>query len=210
MQKGVDMIQLHSLDVLVTINNRLDLYSSFKHWMMGPYDHVGMYLGKMGIGPEPEAFHAVFESVGRGILIRDLKTWGGRPVVVMELGAEDKIEFQRAILARAIKLASDYGSYYDYPAIIRWAIPRIILQKLHIPVPQTWKRDERHICSEAVYSVLEGSGCDILPDTQIPLPEDFVTSSPRLFERGRGTVGYQTASTDAIVFEDRPGLYTIN
>lgn len=199
-------MQLQSLDILVTINDRNDPFSRFKRWMMGPYDHVGLYLGMMGMGasrpyysgdtpPENIEFPAVFESVGRGILIRDLRSWTGRKVAVMRILVPDIVEYHRAIYAQAIGLASMYGSYYDYPAIIRWAIPRIILQKLGLPVPQTWQRDERHICSEAVYSVIEKSGLDILPDTQVPLPGDFIESY-RLHEADRGYIGFHPKIAD--------------
>jgi len=180
---------LSSLDILVAMNDRNDLFSRFKRWLMGPYDHVGLYLGMMGTVTNPAVFPAVFESVGRGILIRDLRSWNGRKVVQVRILEVYTGEFYQAIFARAIQMASDYGSHYDFPAIIRWAIPRIILQKLRIPIPQTWKRDERHICSEAVYSVLEDSGIDVLIDTQVPLPGDFVDCS-ELYEVDRGYVGF--------------------
>ncbi len=180
---------LESLDILVCENEKQDLFSRFKRWLIGPYEHIGLYLGTLGTGSNPAIFPAVYESVGRGILIRDLRTWTGRKVVQMRIREVDLAEFSRAIFALAIQMASDYGSYYDYPAIIRWAIPRIILQKLGIPVPQTWKRDSRHICSEAVYAVLERSGLDVLPDTQIPLPGDFVESL-ELYEIDRGYIGF--------------------
>ncbi len=185
---------LKPLDILVTINDRTDPYSRFKRWMMGRYDHVGMYLGEMGSAENPGVisaliFPAVFESVNRGILLRDLREWKDRKIAVMRISEYHLAEYERAIYTRALAMASDYGSDYDYPAIIRWAIPRIILQKLHIPIPQTWKRDDRHICSEAVYSVLEDAGLDVLPDTQVPLPGDFV-DSPVLSMVDEGYIEY--------------------
>lgn len=183
------MLDFDSLDILITVNTKQDLFSKFKRWLMGPYDHVGVYLGPMGISEVPELFPAVFESVGRGILIRDMRSWRGTTVVQMQLSASDLAEHERDILIGAIAMASEYGAYYDYPAIIKWAIPRIIMQKLKIPIPQTWKRDERHICSEAVYTLYDAAGVSFFPDTQIPLPEDFV-KSPELFEADRGILKF--------------------
>jgi hypothetical protein len=159
---------------------------------MGPYGHVAIYLGKLGTSRTPEIFPAVFESVGRGVLIRDLlPSWIGKHVVVMRLSEENIALYGDGIFFKAIEMASAYGSYYDYPAIIRWAIPRVIMQKLHLPIPQTWKRDERHICSEAVYSCIEKAGLDILPDTEIPLPEDFVLRA-HLFNSGETVIDNST------------------
>ena len=190
---------LSNMDILVTVNDREDLFSRFKRWLMGPYDHVGQYLGMMGTATTPAVFPAVFESVGRGILIRDLRSWKGRRVVQIRITEVYTGEFYRAILSRAIQMASGYASHYDFQAIIRWAIPRIILQKLRIPIPQTWKRDERHICSEAVYSLLVDSGLDVMIDTQIPLPGDFV-DCPGLNEVDRGYIGFEDEGKVPIVY----------
>lgn len=183
------MLYLDSLDILVTVNTKQDLFSKFKRWLMGPYDHVGVYLGPMGTSEAPELFPAVFESVGRGILIRDMRSWQGTTVVQMQLSASDLAEHERDILIGAVDMASKYGAHYDYPAIIRWAIPRIIMQKLKIPIPQTWKRDGRHICSEAAYSLFYDNGISFFTDTQIPMPEDFV-KSPELFQNDTGIIKF--------------------
>ncbi|GAJ16420.1 unnamed protein product, partial [marine sediment metagenome] len=43
--------------------------------------------------------------------------------------------FSKMSLEEAIKLASDPQSYYDYLCIVKFAIPRLIFEKLGLPMP---------------------------------------------------------------------------
>lgn len=181
-------MDLECFDILVPVNDKRDPYHVFKGWLLGPYDHVAIYLGHLGNESYPAIFPSVFESIGRGVMIRDLRSWGdGVHVVVLRIPLIARLDegLDRDIMAEAVRLASMTSAFYDYPAVIRWAIPRLILQKLHIPIPHTWRRDGRYICSEAVDQVLEAAGLDVLPDTEIPLPGDFV-ESPLLYRAGEG------------------------
>ena len=67
---------------------------------------------------------------------------------------------------------------------------RIIFEKLRLPMPLSWHRDDRQICSEAVYEVFHRAKLiDILlPYCTPPLPGDFVTDSTLLEEIWRGTL----------------------
>ncbi len=48
-------------------------------------------------------------------------------------------------------------------------------------MPLSWHRDDRQICSEAMFEVFYWARLvNILPDNVIPLPGDFVTDSPLL------------------------------
>jgi len=60
---------------------------------------------------------------------------------------------------------------------VRYILPRLICEKLGLPVPLKWHRDPSHVCSEAVYEVFyRAHMVDILPRTPVPMPGDFVTS----------------------------------
>jgi len=172
-------------DILVTVNNRKDLLSRIKRWAMnGPYGHAFMYMGKVGIlvsrrQPRILRFPMLFESSGRGVVLQSLSNRYGQEVMVMRL----KSEFDRRripyVLQEAIKLASNPQSYFDYLCLIRFVLPRIICEKLGLPIPLKWHRDPWHICSEAVFEVFyRAKLVEILPPWCVPpLPGDFVTDS---------------------------------
>jgi len=185
--------KLESADILVTVNDRQDPFSVAKRWCVGPYNHVFMYLGEVGILVSRRQhrilrFPMLFESNGRGVVIQSLPNRYGQKVVVMRLKSEHDRRRIPVILQEAIKLASDAKSYYDYYAIVRWVLPRILREKFHLPIPMAWQRDAYQICSEAVTEVLLRSSLIPFPYWDVPLPGDFVTSSPLLEEVGRITL----------------------
>jgi len=102
------------------------------------------------------------------------------------ISERDKKKIPR-VLDEAIKLASDAQSYYDYLCIIRFVLPRLICEKLGLPMPMAWHRDPWHVCSEAVFEVFYRAGLEILRRDVVPLPGDFVTDS-LLLEVWRGTL----------------------
>ncbi|GAH83609.1 unnamed protein product, partial [marine sediment metagenome] len=71
-----------------------------------------------------------------------------------------------------------------------FVLPRLICEKLGLPMPLSWHRDDRQICSEAVYEVFHRAELvDILLSyCTPPLPGDFVTDSVLLEEVWRGTL----------------------
>lgn len=182
--------KLEPADILVNVNRRHDPYSRLKRWLVGPYEHVFMYLGAIDFAPldkPPLRVPMLFESNGRGVVLQSLSNRYGQKVVVMRLISErDKKKIPR-VLDEAIKLASDAQSYYDYLCIIRFVLPRLICEKLGLPIPLKWHRDPWHVCSEAVFEVFYRAGLEILRRDVVPLPGDFVTDS-LLLEVWRGTL----------------------
>ena len=83
-----------------------------------------------------------------------------------------------------LPLVRNPQSYYDYLCIIRFVLPGIIFEKLRLPMPLSWHRDVRQICSAAVYGIFHSAKLvDILLPYCTPLlPEDFVTDSGLLEE----------------------------
>ena len=189
-------IELNPGDILVTVNNRKDPLSSIKRWALGsPCDHVFMYLGKVRLIVDPKQnmtlrFPLFFESNGRGVVIQALSNRYDQKVVVMRLKSEfDRRRIPR-ILEEAIKLASAPNSYYDYFAIARFVLPRLICEKLGIPIPLKYQRDPAMICSEAVHEVFYRAKLTeiLLPQCIPPMPGDFVTDSPLLELVWEGTL----------------------
>jgi len=88
------------------------------------------------------------------------------------------------LLNEAIKLAGDPQAYYDYLCVARSIIPRIIYEKLGVPLwlipePLKYKRDLYQICSEAILEISIRAGIPLLRDDIVPLPGDFF-NSPKL------------------------------
>jgi len=176
-------VKLQAGDILVNVNRKKDIWSVVRRWGVGPYSHVSLYLGQMGFLFPPrhggiQQFPMIFESNGRGCCLRLLSERFDEEVMVMRLNfAYDRRRIPY-IITEALKLASDPQSYYDYICIIRFVLPRIICEKLHLPMPLSWHRDERQICSEAVYEVCYRGGLTkILSQGVVPLPGDFVTNN---------------------------------
>lgn len=190
--------KLESGDILVTINDRQDPFSVAKRWAVGPYDHVFMYMGQMAIVVNIGEFLAtdvdsvmlrhpmLFESSGRGVAIQSLSNRYSQKVVVMRLKSEYDRRRIPFILEEAVRLASDPKAYYDYFAIARWVLPRILREKFHLPIPVKYGRDAFQICSEAVNEIFLRAQLTPFPYWDVPLPGDFVTSSPLLEEAQRG------------------------
>ncbi|MBA7680925.1 hypothetical protein ES703_89246 [subsurface metagenome] len=180
--------KLEPADILINVNDRNDPYSIIKRWALGsPYEHVFMYMGKVGILVNRQQrkilrFPMLFESNGRGVVIQSLSNRYGQKVVVMRLKSEHDRRRIPPVLEEAIKLASVPQAFYDYSVIVWHIIPKLIYQKLGINPPLRYQRDERMICSEAVYEVFHRAKLvDILlPYCTPPLPGDFVTDSTLL------------------------------
>lgn len=182
-------MKLQAGDILVCVNGKHNIVSSIKRWAIGPYSHVFMYLGNMGVLVHSTLLRhtMLFESNGRGVVLRSLSSRYGEEVVVMRLKAQHPLEMIK-VIEEAIMLASDPQSSYDYFAVMCYILPRILHEKLGMPLPLAWQRDARQICSEAVYEVFRRAGLDLLPYWGVPLPGDFVTYSAMLEEVHRGTL----------------------
>ncbi|GAI59343.1 unnamed protein product [marine sediment metagenome] len=175
--------KLEPADILVTVNRRNDPFSKVKRWVAGPYDHVFLYMGKLaiqGIGftsPHLISVPMLFESAGRGVAIQSLSNRYRQEVVVMRLKAEADIKRIPRVLREAIKLASEPSAYYDYLCLVSFAIPRLICEKLGLPLPLKYQRNPAMICSEACAEVFIRGGLELLYLEDVPLPGDFVTDS---------------------------------
>ncbi|GAI27271.1 unnamed protein product, partial [marine sediment metagenome] len=115
----MDNFKLEPVDILVNVDRDKDPYSIAKRWLMGPYDHVFMYMGRLGLlreGYSSEVWNVpmLFESSGRGVVLQSLSNRYGQEVVVMRLKSEQDKERIPYVSEEAIKLASDPQSYYDY------------------------------------------------------------------------------------------------
>ncbi len=177
-------------DILVNVNDKKDPWSVIRRWAVGPYSHVSLYLGQMGFFFDRrqgriQRFPMIFESNGRGCCLRLLSERYGEKVVVMRLNFAYNRRRIPYVITEALNLASDPQSHYDYYCIIRFVLLRIICEKLHLPIPLAWHRDERQICSEAVYEVCYRGGlAKILSQGVVPLPGDFVVDNYLLEEVG--------------------------
>lgn len=174
------MFKLQPADVLVTVVDGSDLYSIARRCAGVDYGHVYMFLGKLGITaplrqPRVLTVPMIFESIGRGVVLRSLSERYGEKVVVMRLkSGHDRIP---RILEEAIKLASEPQAYYDYLCIVKYILPRLICEKLGLPVPLKYQRNPWHVCSEGVYEVFyRAKLVDILAPGVVPLPGDFLDS----------------------------------
>ncbi|GAI47895.1 unnamed protein product, partial [marine sediment metagenome] len=134
--------KLEPVDILININKGKDPFSVVKRGALGnPYEHVLMYMGRLGIerGGYISSYGLtvpmLFESNGRGVVLQSLSNRYGQEVVVMRLKSEHDRRRAPHVLDEAIKLASDTQAYYDYLCIVKYAIPRLICEKLGIPMP---------------------------------------------------------------------------
>lgn len=178
-------------DILVNINHRKDPFSKVKRWAAGPYEHIFLYMGKVGLFINQRQRRLLrvpllFESDGDGVIVESLSSRYGQEVVVLRLKSEfDRRRIPR-VLEEAVKLADDPQSHYDYMCIVKYVLPRLILEKLGLPtwvlhhLPLAWQRDARQICSEAVNEIFIRAGLLLLYLEDVPLPGDFVTGSVML------------------------------
>ena len=154
-------------DVFLHVVEGDSLFSKLERWAVGNFNHVSMFIGE-AFGDVP----FLVESDGRGAVIQSLQQKTGQLVWVMRPGiatADKKI-----LISEAIKLASDDNAYYDYLAIVRSCIPRVLWEKFpFLPIPPEYIRDQMMICSEAIAEIFWRSGFDILPKDIVPLPRDF-------------------------------------
>lgn len=180
--------KLESGDILVNVNRRKDPISTIKRWAAGPYDHVFMYMGKVGLfinrrQPRIVRVPMLFESDGDGVIVESLSSRYGQEVVVLRL--KSKFDRRRIpfVLEEAVKLADDLQAHYDYLCIVKHVLPRLICEKLGLPtwilhhLPLAWQRDHRQICSEAVNEIFIRARLLLLYLEDVPLPGDFVTKS---------------------------------
>ena len=196
----MNTFKLESGDILVNVNRRKDLISTIKRWAAGPYEHVFMYMGRVGLSHSGHrqilTVPLLFESEGDGVLLESLSSRYGQEVVVLRLKSEhDRLRIP-FVLEEAVELADDLQAHYDYLCIVKYVLPRLICEKLGLPtwvlshLPLAWQRDARQICSEAVFEVFHRAGLEdiLLTYCQPPMPGDFVTDSTLLEQVWQGAL----------------------
>ncbi len=163
--------KLQPVDVLVWINEEQDLYSRLMRWGLGgPYTHVMMFYGS----PYPDMPPLFYESIpARGATLTNVYDYVGQKVVVMRL-RPDYDQFKPLVLHEALEIAIDPQSKYDFDCVPGYILPRLICQKLGIPLPLKYQRDSFMVCSEAVAEVFWRANLQVLPQDVVPLPGDFI------------------------------------
>jgi hypothetical protein len=166
-----------SCDVFCYVDEGTGWTSTISRWGIGRYNHVSLYIGRTIYGP------LLYESNGRGVCIVNLQYQTGRLVTVLRPHADD---IGRALVtAKAIEIATDPQSYYDYLAYVNTCLPRVLKEKFPwLPIPTPYHRDPAMICSEAVAEAFWRAGIDALPQlpkdadyyTEVQLPGDFYES----------------------------------
>jgi hypothetical protein len=170
--------KLEPADILANVNDRIDPFSAAKRWLLGPYDHVFVYLGQMNIVVAGKIIRhpMLFESNGRGVVIQSLSNRYGQEVVVMRLRSNGDRQKIPHVIEQAVALASDPQAFYDYQCIIQHVLPQLICQKLGLPIPLKYQRNRIMICSEAAAEIFWRAMIEIVPRDIVPLPSSFVES----------------------------------
>jgi uncharacterized protein YycO len=90
----------------------------------------------------------IIESIGRGVLRRNIDTQTGRRVKILR---HVNSTVARQAVIRAEEIANQPQAYYDYIGLVRWLIPHLLWYKLTgIAWHTAYKHDSRYWCSEAV------------------------------------------------------------
>jgi hypothetical protein len=159
------------------------------------YDHAAIYYTETKRG-----LPLIIESVGRGVLIRSLYCYTGRQVLVRRHVDSPTNPLIGVLAARTAEhLADNPKSFYDYFAIPRFVLPKLLYNKLGRILParissllwfmeHTYHRNNLFICSELVTQAYNDAGYPIVEEGTIPLPDDLAASD-RLVTVGEFTVG---------------------
>jgi len=153
-------------DVILMSTQGAGLFKKLKDWLLGSqWSHVAIFFDHTKHG-----LPLVIESIGRGVLIRSLLASKERKLLVLR-----HVEPQRAVEAakRAERLADNPTSWYDYFAIPRYVIPRLVWYKLTgRRYGFGYRQNPYFICSELVDTAYNR----IIPrELEPPLPHDFLS-----------------------------------
>jgi hypothetical protein len=130
----------------------------------------------------------IIESVGgKGVVIMPLLVYQGKGARVMRWAGPDAQDVGERAAKAAEGIADRRDSFYDYLAIARFVIPRLVLERLGIGMPAKWHKNPLYMCSELVAQAYSDAGYPVLPEHTVPLPGDFATSD-RLDEVWDGTI----------------------
>jgi hypothetical protein len=169
-------------DVFCYVDEGKGWTSTVSRWAIGRYNHVSLYLGR-AFGDIP----FLYQSTGRGVVIQSVQEQTGRLVTVLRPNILPIN--QGRVIRRAIEIASDPQSYYDYLAYVNTCLPRVLKEKFPwLPIPTPYHRDPAMVCSEAVAEAFWWAGIDSLPQlpkqvddqgeyyAEVQLPGDFYKS----------------------------------
>lgn len=153
-------------DVILMRSEETGLYRRLKDWLLGSeWGHVAIFYDYTKRG-----LPLVIESIGRGVMIRSLLASEGRYVQILRHLTPGRA---RAAAKKAERLADNPGSWYDYWAIPRFVLPRLVWYKLTGRRSGFGYRHNPHfICSELVDEAFDRI---IPPELEPPLPADFLT-----------------------------------
>lgn len=175
-------MKLQPADIVVDINISMDPSSIIRRWALGnPYTHVRMFIGSEHGSP------FFYESVGRGVIMTNAHKALGKRVVVMRLEPR-WFRLIDKVVREAWEISLDPQAVYDYQCIMRFIIPRLIFEKLGLPLPLKYHRDPFMVCSEAVAEPFWRTGIPVLKKEHVPLPGDFVLFSTILNEVIEGPI----------------------
>ena len=130
------------------------------------FRHVAMFYGYTDQG-----LPLLVESTKRGVVIRTIFAYE-EPITVMR----PQLMTLSKVTEAALKIAENPHSFYDYLCLVLFAVPRVVLARLGIRSPLKYKRNLWYICSEFVAEAYWQAGIEIIPQDQVPLPDDFLTS----------------------------------
>jgi hypothetical protein len=137
-------------------------------WLVGEWDHCAIIYRT---DPPPLIIEA---TPSQGVEISPLRLHSGREVVLLHPDALNwqGIAYQASLNAE--KLASGPDAY-NYIAIVRWVIPRLILAKFGIAYKH-WRRSRWHECAELVDDAYYKVPYPLLEEDIVPLPDDLLHS----------------------------------
>ena len=184
MGKGCALMKLEPSDVLVDVNTSKDLFHRIKRWLLGtPFTHVRLFYGRKL--PHSLGEPVFYESRDRGVMFTRARDFLGQRMVVMRL-RPDYAGFKPIIHKAAWEIATDPQSAYDYWSIPGFLIPRLIFEKLGLPLPLKYQRNPYMVCSEAVAEAFWRAGLNVVSQEVEPLPGDFVAGSWLLVQVWQG------------------------
>jgi hypothetical protein len=149
-------------------------------WLVGEWDHCCLIY-------QARKVPLIIEATPRqGIEITPLWVHSGREGVLLRATADNWQEIGCKASLCAEEWATDPDAHWDFAAVVRWVIPRLILAKLGIAYKH-WRRDRWHLCSELVEICYFEAGYPLFENAFIPLPSDFL-QTPKLRVVWRGKV----------------------
>lgn len=166
-------------DVIVYRREGNSLMDRLFRAVAGNWGHASVFYGII------DNYYVQIEAVGRGVILSDVRTREGQYAAVLRYKSTGGNEAARA----AFRIAIHPDSWYDVFTIMRYLIPRLLLEKvlskLHVKLPG-YRRDTMFFCSELVAEAYREAGCPIWSDNDAPTPSElYGLTSFDLISQGR-------------------------